>query len=113
MQPRGYFKQLKEKGKRAKKALYMKTGWKAYNRLYLICDGGSGGTPCSHVHGGFEVEVPGPMMKRLAPVLLVSAKILSVAKIAGSLVAGVAVPVLPTSFDSNVTDFMSQVQYFT
>ena len=62
-----------------------------YSKLVLLCDGSGHEDACSAVHEGYTIEAPGATLKKLAPVLLVAHKALSVMSVVGK-VAGLPIP---------------------
>ena len=67
------FKRGKGMVKKAKQKALMKVGLKSYYRLFLLCEGKEGAR--THIHDGYELEVAGPTMKKIAPVLLLTSKV--------------------------------------
>ena len=83
----GLFGKLQNKADRTLKKLASTTGVKCFFRLHLLCEGVPHGSTesvdCCNVHPGYEISTPGETLKKIAPVLLMANKLLSVVSVVG------------------------------
>ena len=84
-------RRFKSKATKTMKKARIKLGVNTYYKLLLCCEGGSDGTPCSGVHAGYSITAPGPTLQKMAPLLIITSKMLSIASVAGKC-AGLPIP---------------------
>jgi serine/threonine protein kinase len=91
---KGMFGKMKSKMSKKVKKVNAKLGLSSYYRLVLCCEGTGtphGDVPCCDVHNGYSIKAPGPTLKKMAPLLILTSKMLSVASVAGRC-AGLPLP---------------------